>query len=146
MFEVAAFELRRRRRGVVVSVLVAATVGLLLGESIDTTDLALMHVVGGLYLLVCAAIGLLASVVVDRPRRAQGIGLGVVFGGYLLDTLTLDTDFEWVGAFAQSRYIDPGDLLTRGEIDPEGVAVLVVGVCLLVIVAAELFERRDVPG
>lgn len=53
-----------------------------------------MHVVGGLYLLVCAAIGLLASVVVDRPRRAQGIGLGVVFGGYLLDTLTLDTDFE----------------------------------------------------
>jgi ABC-2 type transport system permease protein len=127
--------------------LVAVLLGVgLLGERIDLGNLLVTHAVTGVYLTTCAAIGLVASVLLARPRRAQSAALGAVLGSYLLDTLTLDSDAEWLGALSPSRYLDVGDLLVRGDVDFLGVALLVVATCLLVVLAAELFERRDVPN
>lgn len=118
----------------------------LLGERVDLQHLFVTHAVTGVYLTACAGVGLVASVLFDRPRRAQSAGLGAVLGGYLLDTLTLESDTEWIGALSPSRYLDAGDLLVRGDVDLLGVALLIVVTCALVVLAAELFERRDVPG
>ncbi|MFC7204689.1 ABC transporter permease [Haloferax namakaokahaiae] len=125
---------------VLVSVLLGTA---LIDEELRLWRLLLVHFVGGLYLLACVSIGLLASAYFQRVRRAQGAALGAIFGTFFLDSLTTDTDYEFLGSLSLARYIDPGDLLILGEVDWDGVAVLVVATCLFVVLAAEVFERRD---
>nr|WP_241429875.1 ABC transporter permease subunit [Haloferax larsenii] len=125
-------------------VLAAVVVGAgLIDEELRFSRLLLVHAVGGLYLVDCVAIGLLASTVFKRVRRAQGAAIGVVFGTFLLDSLTTDTDYEFLGNLSLTRYIDPGELLVLGDVDWGGVAVLVAVACAAVVLAAEVFERRD---
>lgn len=114
------------------------------GEEIDLADLFALHALSVVYLLACAAVGLLASVVVDSARRAQTVGIGVVFAMFLVDSLTLDTDYEWIGDPAFSRYFAPAEILVQGEIDWWGIAVLLAAAVGLVVVSAEYFERKDV--
>ncbi|AFK18098.1 ABC transporter permease [Haloferax mediterranei ATCC 33500] len=115
----------------------------LIDEEIHLTQLLMVHGVGGLYLVACVAIGLLASAFFQRVRRAQGTAIGVVFGSFLLDSLTLDTDYEFLGSLSLTRYIDPGELLVAGDVDWGGVAILLTATCVLVVLAAEVFERHD---
>ncbi|EJN58740.1 ABC-2 type transport system permease protein [Halogranum rubrum] len=116
------------------------------GEDIDPLDLLVLHALFVVYHASSATIGLLASVLVDRVRVAQGIAIAVHFALYLVDSLTLDTDYEWVGDLALSRYFDAGAILVAGDVDWPGVAYLVVVAIVLVVVSAELFERKDVTG
>ncbi|SFS87746.1 ABC transporter permease subunit [Halostagnicola kamekurae] len=113
------------------------------GESIDVTDLFVIHAYSTVYLLACAGVGLLASVAFDSIRRAQTVGAGAVFALFLLDTFTFDTDYEWLGAVAFSRYFDPGGILVSGDRSWSDLCVLLSAVIVLVIVSAEYFERRD---
>ncbi|MFC6764752.1 ABC transporter permease [Natrinema soli] len=116
------------------------------GESIDVTDLFTVHAYSIAYLLACAGVGLTASVAFDSVRRAQTVGAGSVFGLFLLDTFTFDTDYEWLGSVAFSRYFDPGAILIGGEISWSDLSVLLVAVVVLVVVSGEYFERRDLSG
>ncbi|WP_254761841.1 ABC transporter permease [Natrinema marinum] len=115
-------------------------------ESIDVIDLFAVHAYSIAYLLACAGVGLLASVAFDSVRRAQTAGAGAVFGLFLLDTFTFDTDYEWLGDLAASRYFDPGAILVDGEVAWADLSVLLVAVVVLVVVSSEYFERRDLSG
>lgn len=115
-----------------------------IGEEIDLANLALMHAMSIPYLLACAALGLLASVHFDSPRRAQTVGAGGVFGMFLIHTVTLDRDFEWLGDVTFARYYDAQEILVQSEYDWGGVAVLVAAAVILVILSAEYFERKDI--
>lgn len=116
----------------------------LIGEEMALRPLLLMHGLSSVYLLACAAVGLLASVVFVTGRRAQTVGAGVIFAMFLIDSLTLGTDYEWIGAPALSRYFDPSDILVQVEVDWVGIAILLAGAVLLVAVSARYFERVDV--
>ncbi|WP_254765807.1 ABC transporter permease [Salinilacihabitans rarus] len=118
----------------------------LVDESIDAADLFAVHAHSVPYLLACAAVGLLASVVASSARRAQTVAIGAVFGMFLLDTLTFDTDYETLGDLAFSRYFDPGAILVDGDLAWGDLAVLAVAAAVLVVVSAEYFERRDLSG
>ncbi|WP_440007342.1 ABC transporter permease [Halomicrococcus sp. SG-WS-1] len=115
-----------------------------IGEYIDPVDLFALHAYSMGYLLACASVGMVASVVFDSARRAQTAAIGSVFGMYLVDSLTFDTDYEWVGDVAFTRYYDVGAILTEGEVAWSDLAVLVAGTVLLLVASAELFERTDV--
>lgn len=117
---------------------------LFVGEYVALVDLAVLHAVLVVYLLACTALGLVISVVFGSLRRAQGVAIGSVFAMFILDTLTFDTDYEWIGDISFTRYVDPGDLLVAGDIDYDGIAVLVLATIALVMLAAELFERKDI--
>lgn len=116
------------------------------GESIDVAYLFLVHVYSVGYLLACAGVGLLASVAFDSVRRAQTAGAGAVFALFLLDTFTFETDYEWAGDVAFSRYFDPGGILVSGDPSWSDLAVLLTAVIVLVVASAEHFERRDLSG
>lgn len=115
-----------------------------IGEHVDPIRLLLLHLVFVVYLLANAGLGLLASVVFDRQRRAQVVSIAAVFGSFLVETFTYDTDYEWLGALAFSRYIDAAEILVDGDVDWMGVAVLAAFSVALLVVAAEVFERRDI--
>lgn len=127
-----------------VTFVAVATGVVLVDETINYVDLATVHGVSVLYLLACASVGLLASVLFDSVRRAQTAGAGAVFGTFLLDSLTYGTDYEWLGTLSLSRYFDPAALLVEGTLSWPDVAVLAVGSAVLVAASAVVFERRDV--
>lgn len=114
-------------------------------ESIKLMDLFILHAFSIPYLLACASVGFVASVVFSATRRAQMVAAGTIFGMFLLHTVTLNRDFEWVGDLTFARYYDPQDILVNTEYDWTGMAVLLIAAVVLVIVGSEYFERKDIP-
>lgn len=128
--------------GVYVIVYVGA---LLIDEAFDPVALAMVHLLSLPYLLVCAGIGLVLSVVVDRTRIAQGAALGSVFVLWLIDGASkLDPDFEWIGYLTPSRYYDETGILVREEYAFFDAAVLLAAFLLLFLLATAIFVRRDI--
>jgi ABC-2 type transport system permease protein len=111
---------------------------------IDPWHLLLVHLLSVPYLLVCSGIGLVLSAVVDRADLAQRSGIAVVFLLFMLDSVTVGTDFEWLGAVSPTRYFDPAEILLDRTVDPVDTLVLLIAASALVVVALAVFQRRDV--
>ena len=132
---------------VLVNVLVAPVVYLgtvLVGESISATNLVAVHLLSIPYFLACAGVGLVLSVLTSSESRANRVAIGLIFGLFVLDSLAATTDYAWSGALSPTRYFDPTAILTRGEYDLLGGLVLVGMAVVLVLLARELFRRKDV--
>lgn len=116
----------------------------LIGETLTVRALVALHALFVLYHAACAGVGLVASVSTRSQRRAQVVSIAVLFVTYVVDSLTLDTDWEWAGAISLSRHFDPGEVLVEETIAWSDVGILVVVTLALVVLSAETFERRDV--
>ncbi|MFP8951610.1 ABC transporter permease [Natrialbaceae archaeon A-arb3/5] len=116
-----------------------------IGESLDPVALAMAHLFLVPYLLVCAGIGIVLSVVLERVESAQAMALGLVFVLWLVDGLShMDPEFEWVGAIAPSRYVDPGAILVHEEYAFGDAGILLAAFLVLLVIAIGVFVRRDI--
>ena len=114
-------------------------------EAMNPVAVGMVHLLSVPYLLVCAGIGVVVSVVVDRARTARGTALGVVIALWLIDgTSRLSADLEWVGAFTPSRYYDYTAILVHEEYALGDAAILLFAFAVLVAVAVAIFTRRDI--
>lgn len=111
---------------------------------VDAVDVAALHLLSVPYFLVCAGIGLVASVAFDRASVAQRVALGALVGLFFAESLLVDTDFEAVGAVSPSRYLHPNAVLSEGQYALGDAAVLTVAAVALVAVAVVWFRRKDV--
>jgi ABC-2 type transport system permease protein len=126
--------------GGVIYVLVCA-----IGESIDPAHLLLAHLLSVPYLLVCAGIGLVCSVLVTRAAVAERAAIGLVFLLYLVESVVGGgTDFAWLQYVSPTNYYDPTPLLIGGAYDPADSVVLLGMVLALLLVSGVVFQRRDV--
>lgn len=117
----------------------------LVGESYDFLGLLMVHLLGLPYLLVCAGIGVVLSVVLDRSGTAQAGAIGAVFVLWLVDGLSgMEESYEPIGDLTPSRYFDPSGILVHEEYAFDDASVLLVGFLGLVGLAMYLFVRRDV--
>lgn len=133
----------------VVFVSLATYVGVVVGatlveESIDLVWLAILHVVSIPYLLACVSFGLLLSVVVGSARRAQLVAFAGIAAMYLLESLTQETDYDWLGDFMFPRYFDPAGILIDHEIALLDASLLVAAAMVFLLVAGAVFERADI--
>jgi ABC-2 type transport system permease protein len=125
-------------------VVYAGTMVLTVDESLTLADIVAVHALSIPYLLCCAAIGLGLSVFFARESTAQRAALGVVFGLFMLESLLIDTDYEWLGAIAPMRYYDPTTILVDGTYNYAGAAIL-LGATIVLVVASQLwFRRKDI--
>ena len=113
-------------------------------DPLALSDVIAVHALSVPYLLCCVGVGLLLSVAVDRESLAQRGALGAVFGLFMLDTVTVNTDYAWLGALSPTRYYDPTAILVDGTHDLTGAAVLLVAAAALAAASALWFRRRDV--
>jgi ABC-2 type transport system permease protein len=126
--------------GGVIYALVAAA-----GETIDPTHLALVHLFSVPYLLVCAGVGLVFSVLVDRAAIAERGAVGVVFALYLIESVVgSSTEFSWLEYASPTNYYDPTAILVRESANPLDAAVLLAAFVVLFLVSGWLFRRRDI--
>jgi ABC-2 type transport system permease protein len=117
---------------------------MLVGESIDAVDLAAVHLLSVPYLLACGSLGTLLSVTVHRADAAQRGGIAAVFVLFILESVTVDTDYEWLGLLSPTRYYDPAEILIEESYDLVGAAVLLVAAIVLLSASRVIFERVDV--
>lgn len=112
--------------------------------SLELANIVAVHALSIPYLLCCAAIGLGLSVLFRRASTAQRTALGVIFGLYMVESLVLDTDYEWVGVIAPTRYYDPTAILVDGTYNLSGAALLLGATVVLVIASQLWFRRTDI--
>lgn len=117
----------------------------LFGETLDPLDLMMAHLLGVPYLLVCAGIGIVLSVTVDRVDTAQAAASGLVFLLWLVEGLGgMDEEYEWIGTVAPSRYYHPADVLVHEEYAFFDAGILLVAFLVLLGIAVLVFVRRDI--
>lgn len=116
----------------------------LVGESLPVADLFAVHVLSIPYLLACAGVGLVLSVVTDRSNVAQRGAIVAVFMLFLVDAIAESADYEWLGAISPTRYYDPGEILVDGTYDLAGALILLAVTAGLVLFSVAYFQRRDV--
>ena len=131
--------------GLHVAVFVVLVAGAaVIDESLDHGLLIAAHLFSIPYLLVCAGIGLLLSVVLNRQEHAQAGALGIVFLLWLLDGLSAyNPDLEWVSELTPSHYYDPVAILVHEEIPFTEAGILLAAFVVLVLIATALFVRED---
>ena len=137
---------------VVPIILLSVTFGLvlfggvhLIGESLSLIPLIMLFVLSVPYLLVCTAVGLLFSVVLQRVETAQMGALGVIFLLWLLDGLTeLEPDFAWIGDLSPTRYYDPNDILIHETYAYGDAGILLIAFFVILGSAIVWFNRRDI--
>lgn len=117
---------------------------LLIGESLSLFDLFMVHLLSIPYLLTCAGMGLLLSVVVDRATIAQRGAIVLVFMLFLVETISTSADYDWLGAISPTRYYDPAEILVDSTYDIAGGFFLLAAALVLVLVSAAYFRRRDI--
>jgi ABC-2 type transport system permease protein len=118
---------------------------LVIGESFDPVALAMVHLLSIPYLLVCAGIGVVLSVSLDRVRTARAAALCLVFLLWLIDGVSgVDPDYEWIGEFTPSRYYDETAILVREEYAFGDAGLLLAAFLVLLGVAVFAFTRRDI--
>lgn len=115
-----------------------------IGESIGVVDLFMTHLLSIPYLLACAGMGLLLSVLFDRAAIAQRGAIVAVFMLFLVETVASSADYDWLGVLSPTRYYDPAEILVDGTYDVAGGLFLLAGALVLLFVSAVHFRRRDI--
>ncbi|MFB6074879.1 MAG: ABC transporter permease subunit [Haloarculaceae archaeon] len=113
-------------------------------EPLPLADLAAVHLLSVPYFLALAAFGMLASVAAPRRLFAEGVAAGAVVGAFPIQQVVRGTGVDWLGAVAPMRYYDPLTILTAGQYDIGGAAVLLAAAAVLLLASAWLFGRVDV--
>lgn len=123
------------------------TYGLVLaiGETIDPMHLALAHLLSIPYLLVCAAIGMVLSVLVDRAAVAERAAIGLIFVLWLVESAVGAAEgFAWIQNISPTHYYSPTPVLIDGSYELVDIGILIATFLSLLIVSQILFQRRDI--
>lgn len=116
-----------------------------IGETIDPSRLVMVHVLSVPYLLACAGIGTVCTVLADRADVAKRIAVAVVFALFLLESVTSGAEgYEWIQNLSPTHYYDPAAVLIDGTYDLLSAGVLLTVFAVLLIASGLLFRRRDI--
>ncbi|WP_280586980.1 ABC transporter permease subunit [Halorubrum sp. Boch-26] len=115
------------------------------GETVPLDHLLLAHLLSIPFLLVCAGVGLVFSVAVDRAAIAERAAVGTVFVLYLVESVVGGADaYDWIQYLSPTQYYEPTPILIEGSFEPIDSAILLVASLGLLILSQALFERRDI--
>jgi len=116
-----------------------------IGESIDPMYLLLTHALSIPYLLVCAGIGTVFSVMVSRAAIAERGAIGVVFVLFLVESVVGGADeYDWIQYFSPTQYYEPTPILIDGTYELVDSGILLVAFFGLLLLSQILFHRRDI--
>ncbi|WGI17361.1 ABC transporter permease subunit [Methanonatronarchaeum sp. AMET-Sl] len=117
----------------------------LIDETLDITSLVMVHLLSIPYLLVCAVIGLVTSIVIKKVRTSQVWAIGIVFILWLIESISnITVDYDWIGYVSPSNYYDPTQILVNQEYAFLDAGILLIVFVILLILSIILFKDRDI--
>ena len=116
----------------------------LINETLDPTNLLALHALAVPYLLCCAAVGFALSVFLESETQARTAAVGSLVVAFLVETVFVGTDYEFLGVVAPMNYFDPTDILVEGTYDLAGGAILLAAAVVLVLAGQWRFRRMDI--
>lgn len=115
-----------------------------IGESVDPVHLIMAHTLSIPYFLVCAAIGMVLSVAVDRASVAERGAIGLIFLLWLGESVVSGTgDYSWLAYLSPTYYYEPTPVLIDGSYEAIHSLVLFGLFVVLFVIGIVLFKRRD---
>lgn len=133
---------------VVVNLVVGCSIYLMaaaIGETVDPVHLLLVHLLSIPYLLVCAAIGTVFSVVASRAAIAERAAIGVVFVLFLVESVVGGADeYDWIQYVSPTHYYEPTLILLDGTYELIDTGILLVTFLGLLLLSQVLFDQRDI--
>ena len=129
------------------TVIVGAVVyggSILIDHPLSIERVVAVHLLALPYLFCVGALGLLLSVIAPRRVVAEASAIGLILGGFIVDTLVTGTTLDVLGALTPIRYYDPIAILALGEYAYDDAALLVAATVVLLVVARTLFVRGDI--
>lgn len=116
-----------------------------LNESLNYTNLFMVHLISILYFLAVISIGLLLSVIIDDKMKSSIFMIAILVGMFVFNSISLMApDYKIIGLFSFLHYFDTFNVLQFGEIDAVGLAVF-IGVTIVCLLGAMIyFEKRDI--
>jgi len=117
----------------------------LIGEPIELISLIMVHLLSTPYLLVCAGIGLLLSIVFKKVKPAQVGAIGIVFILWLIESVSkVVPNYDWVGYISPSHYFDETEILVYQEYSFLDASILVLTFIVLLALSIILFVKKDI--
>ncbi len=116
----------------------------LINESINLFNLTKIHLLSFPFWFACGSIGVLISVLINEEKRSQLYAAGIIFGTYLVETVTLDTDFEFLANFSFTHYYKPVSVLNGGKININNLLIMVIATISIVLLSLYLFNIKDI--
>lgn len=117
---------------------------LVIDDPLDIANLVALHVLAVPYLLCCAAVGFALSVFLANESLAQIASVGVLVVAFLVETVFLGTDLEFLGVLAPMNYFDPTEILVNSNYDLVGAGILLAATVVLVLAGQWRFRRMDI--
>jgi ABC-2 type transport system permease protein len=116
----------------------------LIDEPLDVTNLVALHALAVPYLLCCAAVGFALSVFLANESLAQNASVGVLVVAFLIETVFIGTDLEFLGVLTPMNYFDPTEILVNANYDFAGAGILLAAAVVLVLAGQWRFGRMDI--
>jgi ABC-2 type transport system permease protein len=125
------------------AVIIGITVAL--NETLNYTNLLVVHLISIPYFLAVISIGLLLSTIIDDKMRSSIFMISILVGMFILNSVSLmASDYEAIGFFSFLHYFDTFNVLEFGKVDGIGLVVF-IGVTLICLIGAMMyFEKRDI--
>jgi ABC-2 type transport system permease protein len=117
---------------------------LVIDDPLDIANLVALHAFAVPYLLCCAAVGFAFSVFLGNESLAQNASVGVLVVAFLVETVFIGTDLEFLGVLTPMNYFDPTEILVNGTYDIAGGAILLAAAVVLVLAGQWRFRRMDI--
>lgn len=112
---------------------------------VDPLAIFMVHLLSIPYLLSCAALGLVLSVLVSRADIAQRAALGGMFVLYLIESLATSTQrFEALKYVSPTYYYAPTEILVRDSYALVDTGILAGMILVLFLGSRFFFARRDI--
>jgi len=116
-----------------------------LNESLNYTNLVIVHLISIPYFFAVVSIGLLLSASIDDKMKSSIFMIAILVGMFLMNSISLMApDYEVIGFFSFLHYFDTFNVLQFGTVDGIGLVVF-IGVTVVCLIGAMLyFEKRDI--
>ena len=116
-----------------------------LNESLNYSNLLIVHILSIPYFLTVISLGILISVIIDEKMKSSIIMISILVGVFVLNSLSLAApDYEWIGSFSFLHYFDTYTILKFGEVDIVGISVFIIVTIICLVTSMIYFEYRDI--
>lgn len=116
-----------------------------IGEETDMAWLVYTHILFMPFLLAVGSYSTFLSVVFDDPRRVMSVGIGILYGSFLLDSISLMSEkYASISKVTLFHYFDPGKNLVLHEVEWNHVMILCAVAVVFLVAAVMWFNRRDI--